>query len=364
MLVRRLEYAAVLILLLLFYIFFVDYLSFFLLVFFAAIPLVSLLLTGLQLLTFAVGLGQQEKVFVAAGETFNIPLTTTRAPLLGGLEIRIRVKVENVLMQTMEQSNYRFTPEQKRKNEEPKSIQITTGECGRYLMTLVDARCYDYLKLFSLRVKKDVKVREVTVIPEIEENQSRMELGDRMDPDAQRYAEGKPGDDYTELFDLREYQPGDRVSRIHWKLYGRRGEIIVREGSYPIDSRFIIAVDLKPAYANHKAAEELFGAAFSLSQELVAENLPHEMLWWDARTDFAMEAKIDGEESYFHALYEAMGTRIPDDRLHLITTLAEEKHAATLVYFTRDFTGPEREILLENMEDITLVIEEVEEKKG
>ena len=104
--------------------------------------------------------------------------------------------------------------------------------------------------------------------------------------------------------------------------------------------------------------------AFSLSQELVAENLPHEMLWWDARTDFAMEAKIDGEESYFHALYEAMGTRIPDDRLHLITTLAEEKHAATLVYFTRAFTGPEREILLENMEDITLVIEEVEEKKG
>ena len=52
--------------------------------------------------------------------------------------------------------------------------------------------------------------------------------------EGERFSEEVSGDDPSELFALRDYQPGDRMARIHWKLSARKGEWYVKEFSRPV----------------------------------------------------------------------------------------------------------------------------------
>ena len=49
--------------------------------------------------------------------------------------------------------------------------------------------------------------------------------------DSDVYYSDVRSDDSTEVYQVREYRPGDRMTRIHWKLSARQDEIMVRYGS-------------------------------------------------------------------------------------------------------------------------------------
>ena len=72
--------------------------------------------------------------------------------------------------------------------------------------------------------------------------------------DGQRYSLRRPGSDPTELFGLREYQPGDRLNRVDWKLSQKTGAILVREGSLPVSDRVVLLAHLNKQRAASVAA--------------------------------------------------------------------------------------------------------------
>ncbi|MGH2405565.1 MAG: DUF58 domain-containing protein [bacterium] len=47
-----------------------------------------------------------------------------------------------------------------------------------------------------------------------------------------------------DLYGVRDYQRGDALSRIHWRLTARRGALVVREYERPLTERLAIIVDL------------------------------------------------------------------------------------------------------------------------
>jgi uncharacterized protein (DUF58 family) len=53
----------------------------------------------------------------------------------------------------------------------------------------------------------------------------------------------------TELFGVREYQAGDPLRRIHWRLSARRGELIVREYEPPGLRTMLLVLDPDPGLA-------------------------------------------------------------------------------------------------------------------
>ncbi len=52
-----------------------------------------------------------------------------------------------------------------------------------------------------------------------------------------------PGDDPGETYDIREYQPGDSIRQIHWKLSGKLDDIMIREKSFPVDDTVLILAE-------------------------------------------------------------------------------------------------------------------------
>ena len=51
------------------------------------------------------------------------------------------------------------------------------------------------------------------------------------------------GDDPSEVFQLREYQQGDDVRRIHWKLSSKLDKLILRESSQTVDRSLLVYWD-------------------------------------------------------------------------------------------------------------------------
>ena len=101
-------------------------------------------------------------------------------------------------------------------------------------------------------------------------------------PDAQgeRYSQRKPGDDPTELFALREYREGDRLSRIHWKLSQKMGKPLVKELGLPIADHLFFLLDLNGTGVE---ADTLLDAFATLSHFLAERETAHRVGYWDTR---------------------------------------------------------------------------------
>ena len=58
-----------------------------------------------------------------------------------------------------------------------------------------------------------------------------------------RYSGARPGDDPGETFDIREYQEGDSIRQIHWKLTGKLDKMMIRQRSFPVDDTVLILAE-------------------------------------------------------------------------------------------------------------------------
>ncbi|MBR4080034.1 MAG: DUF58 domain-containing protein [Christensenellaceae bacterium] len=101
--------------------------------------------------------------------------------------------------------------------------------CGRLYIPVKSVYIMDYFGMIPLRVQAKSAVR-ITILPEI----FPAEIGERLfSAESEESSAERKGDDRTEIFQLREYQPGDDVRQIHWKLSSKLDELILKEPGMP-----------------------------------------------------------------------------------------------------------------------------------
>lgn len=99
---------------------------------------------------------------------------------------------------------------------------------GRYEIKASGVRIYDAFHIFSIR-KKVGGTAYIYVLPQcylvpVEVTKNTRDFV----TDSDVYYSDVRSDDSTEVYQVREYRPGDRMTRIHWKLSARQDEIMVR----------------------------------------------------------------------------------------------------------------------------------------
>ena len=55
--------------------------------------------------------------------------------------------------------------------------------------------------------------------------------------------QNRKGNDLSEIFDIREYVPGDDIRSIHWKLSSKTDTLILKEASDPSHYNVVILPD-------------------------------------------------------------------------------------------------------------------------
>ncbi len=122
------------------------------------------------------------------------------------------------------------------------SFPVRYDKYGIYTSSITGITVYDYLHLFSFSKPLSAEA-SVTIMPDTPPMEKRMEL---------IYEEGfdeftdndRRGSVSSNVTDIREYQPGDRLSRIHWKLTEKLDKLIVKDNEATSSNEFTVLLEL------------------------------------------------------------------------------------------------------------------------
>ena len=97
--------------------------------------------------------------------------------------------------------------------------------------------------------------------------------------EAEDYSTERPGSDLSEIFQIRDYVPGDSPRQVHWKLSQKYGKLIVKDASLPITrsaALFWERTEEAPTNARTDAEAEI---VVSLCRNLLAQSVQFTLCW-------------------------------------------------------------------------------------
>jgi len=103
------------------------------------------------------------------------------------------------------------------------SVIIDTKHCGTYHFKSAKVRVYDMLGLVFLPKKVDLS-GEIIVMPVPSIPQAVPELSGFKAKGLRSAANSN-----SEIYDVREYVPGDPIKKIHWKLSAKKNILMIKE---------------------------------------------------------------------------------------------------------------------------------------
>ncbi len=208
----------------------------------------------------------------------------------------------------MEQQNH-FLHKKKKKwlqgsyaahGENSYDYPFVAEDYGSYDVRLRRVRVYDLTGLLYFEKKVD-SGGCVQALPQMQEMGVHLtEAVRNFFGDADVYDDYRPGDDHSELFQVRPFRKGDKIQSIHWKLSAKSQELLVKEDSLPKACPVVFLLDYcsgKQRGAQRVNAYLVIMSSISFS--LMDAGCPHYAAWYSARNKDVIRVRVDGEESLY-----------------------------------------------------------------
>lgn len=274
----KLIYAAVLVIMAAFYVLFID--TFALLMLLLALALPVFLLLSLIWAFFTIkGELSVQKTTIPAGSIAPVwLLLTSRCPLFFS-RMEAVVTLRHSFGEKTEQ--VRFSVPVHPLNVTKLSFMLSPEYCGQITICLEKLYLFDALHLFRFRIRKVNRRFCIIVLPEYHPLPIEPASPPIAAEESHEY-DSIPGDDPSEILQIREYQPGDSVSRIHWKLSAKSDALMMKEFGRPIMRQIGIVLHFlidSNTDAVPKQAKGFLELVYSISRELLARKQSHIILW-------------------------------------------------------------------------------------
>lgn len=169
------------------------------------------------------------------------------------------------------------------KQEKCLEFSLHSPYCGLLRITMQAESCGDLFGLQRRKVACSVK-KDLTVLPTLFEPQIRFSEQALVIPDSDIYSSEKPGSDPGEIFDIREYIPGDAIRQIHWKLSQKCDKTMIREFGLQVVNDMLVLLETADADSPEEtdAITEVFA---SLCQTLANTGILFQAGWRETKTD-------------------------------------------------------------------------------
>lgn len=225
-------------------------------------------------------------------------------PLAG---VKIRLKLANVY--TGEVIYYELKKGLIPKLERTKELHLKSNRVGVVKAECLGISTYGFLKVVERRVifSKEMPSEqgETMIYPNVEKVPNTLAALESHDIESFKYAENKLGNDSSEIIGIRNMRPQDSLKLIHWKLSAKFSEPVVKELSYPVDTKVMIIFDAmgfdNPTLAD-KAVETLMGVSLQMSRM----HIHHGISWYDEKLNIVETKSIEREEELYLALLKIM----------------------------------------------------------
>lgn len=145
----------------------------------------------------------------------------------------------------------------------------------------------------------------------------------------------------TELYALRDYQPGDPLSRVHWKATARFGKLVAREDTWERGSRLVVLLDCARAMASmdgrRSKLDHALAASLALLRVAVGRGDAVTLVAFSDRVERSVRVRSAGREvsAAYAALYDLPARMVePAYDLAAEAAFGVESRGATVVLLT------------------------------
>lgn len=241
------------------------------------------------------------------------------------------------------------------RNEQSVSFQLSSKFCGIITVRCAYINIYDPLRIFKFRVGKNIHTK-IAVLPEGHEISGQVCFTDRANEESTVFSDVKPGDDPSEVFDLRSYNPGDKLNRIHWKLSSKKDEFIVKDYSLPVDVPCTILLDLKclvPAEMTLPVFDTLVETLVSVSRFMIENERIHTIIYYNGKLQRFIEKNISDQDSLaemtrelIYSISDNLCCESPENYFINVTNLS----LSSFIFITSAPEPPVMEFINENID--------------
>lgn len=322
MLKTRLLYILLLFSAIAFYILDKRELSVWALLVFVVLPVLSFAVLPITARLIKVSLFCKKKLF---GRKEDIPfvISVKNSGILPAGEIKLSMSYKNSFSKDSGKSVLSFPVSAL--YSESLSCRISSEHYGRVTASLIEFKARDILGLFTWKKKLSGEVSAL-VIPSASEvigGSDGKGFGGGLTESAQI------GDDVTELLQLREYRPGDRLNRIHWKLSSRTEDFIVKEFSGEENAEFCFLIDL-PEDGDER--DDVLEVLCCIAEVISRYGCKGKALWAD-EDGALIESGADGAEALLENLVSSAAAFSEPRALEAFLSLESETGYDGLFYF-------------------------------
>ncbi len=333
----RLEYLIFIAGLVAFHIFYMDHISFFVLVFFLVLPFLSLALSLISGMRVTASIEDMSGKTIGRGTMLPVRIRLTSRALFGGVRVFMKIRLTNEMFGTEDVRVLRFVTQKK---TQAIVTQIECEQLGEVTAEIVKAKTFDFMGLFAIPAKIERRETSAYVIPGQKEIELSLEARPAALAEYSEMVENQPGSDFTEFFQVREFRDGDPVSRIHWKLSERLSTLMIREGSRPFENRVVLAIDL-PGVDDEELTEQLLETFAAVSSWMTQAEIAHRILWWNESTNEVAELTIDNEGDYWSALFGLLENRWQPRREEVFASCLRLPENHSVYFFTSNLMKAE-----------------------
>ncbi len=169
------------------------------------------------------------------------------------------------------------------KSKRSMKISLQSPWCGRVRLNVESARLYDCFGLIGVKTQLDAHsacvVQPDTFLQTLVLSPAAAHIDDTED-----YSNERPGYDLSEMFQIRDYVPGDSQRQIHWKLSHKYDKLIVKDPSLPITRSAAVfweRTEEQPTAARTDAEAEI---VVSVCRNLLSQSVQFTVGWNEGDT--------------------------------------------------------------------------------
>lgn len=183
--------------------------------------------------------------------------------------------------------------------------QVFSGkEVGIYSVKITKVRVFDYLGILELPKRCRNNGQRVYVMPDIytvqiETSERYSDIAAKMEPD---FGYERAVDEFEQI---REYQPGDSLHDIHWKLTAKKDKLMVNEHSVTGGIAIHFLLEGKKTSVS-KSLLAFIQVVASLSSGIAETGNEHFVAWFDGHTNKFVRMHIQEKWQVYEVMRRIM----------------------------------------------------------
>lgn len=112
----------------------------------------------------------------------------------------------------------------------------------------------------------------------------------------------KRGNDFSDVQEIREYIPGDRLMSIHWKLSAKRDILMVKDRVSMSDKQLVILPELWSG--DFRMLDMILASTYTIIHTFIADKTTVRLVYWSAKRYEYSDIRIDFAEDVDHAFIQ------------------------------------------------------------